>query len=316
MVNLNNATLTDTLPTGVTFVGASNGGVFSAGPPATVSWNLGTIALPNNGTDCTAITLTVRYPSGTFTLGTNNVTDTAALTSTLPGGAVFNPSISLTHSLSSPTYNALVTKKATPATVGVGQPVTFYFEQGNYGNSALLNYALTDAIPAQVDVSQIRSGTSNVNANISLSVEYRTDQNANWTVVTGFPRSLTGTSYNVDVATLGLGAARITQLRWVYSSLPVGYQTPTSCSSCTQYPAFQSFVRATDAATGSLITPNQVVTNSAEYTYTGLTPSPVTKTATFTVANTNPTPRLDKNVTSGATPVPGGRSAAGPSWSR
>jgi uncharacterized repeat protein (TIGR01451 family) len=57
--NINNSTpvtgvtITDTLPSGVTFVSATNGGTFSNG---TVTWNIGTLAA---GAPQTCVTLTV-----------------------------------------------------------------------------------------------------------------------------------------------------------------------------------------------------------------------------------------------------------------
>ncbi len=79
------ATITDTLPAGVTFVSASNGGTYDA-KTRTVTWKLGTVAKLVTG----QVTLTTRVPRATLpgTTLLNQSQFAGALTFSPPAAAV------------------------------------------------------------------------------------------------------------------------------------------------------------------------------------------------------------------------------------
>jgi len=60
-VDLSNVKITDTLPAEVTYQSCTGGGVYSAGPPETVTWDIGTVLQGASG----SVTVTVKVNAGT-----------------------------------------------------------------------------------------------------------------------------------------------------------------------------------------------------------------------------------------------------------
>jgi LruC domain-containing protein/uncharacterized repeat protein (TIGR01451 family) len=306
-LHLNTAVLTDTLPAGAVFVSASNGGTHANGVVTWTTW--GTGANINNlliSGGCVTRTLTAIYPSGMFTTGTN-VVNAARMTGTVKnvsGEVAITPLTSnLTHSIIAGAAARTFTKKSDTSAPTVGQTVTQYFDTANTGNVALTNFVIDDVIPSAMNVTQIRSGTIGNNVAPTLTVEYQTSANTNWTTVTGYPRALTGTAYNVTVSSMNLGVGvYITRLRYTYASLPTAFKVSGSTAS----PGFQAAVLTNDRS-GALIGPGSVITNvgAFSYSYNGVNttgsstvtmtvPQPAAQGATVTDAN--PIPKLDKAV--------------------
>jgi fimbrial isopeptide formation D2 family protein/uncharacterized repeat protein (TIGR01451 family) len=222
-LNLSNVVLTDVLPAGAVFVSASNGGVYANG---NVTYSIGSIAASSS---CGSYTLTLRYPSGTFAVG-GSVTNTANVTATIPttsgSGAITPLTASLTHSLSAGVAARTFTKKVSASSATVGQSLSYYFDTANTGNVALTSFSIEDAIPAQMNVTSISSGTSTNNVAPMLAVEYQTSANGNWTPVTGFPRALTSSAYSVAVSSLNLGSGvYITHLRYTFLTVPTAFKS-------------------------------------------------------------------------------------------
>lgn len=260
---------------------------------------------------CTTRTLTIVYPSGAFILG--NVTNTAKLTATVTattGESAITPlTSSLTQYIVAGAAAKTFTKKSDVSSATLGQTVTYYFDSANTGNVALGNYVVEDAVPAQVNVTQIRSSVISNNAAPTMTVEFQTNANANWTTLTGYPRVLTATMYSVNVSSLNLGTGvYITKLRYTYTTLPVGYKPSGSGSS----PGFQATLLATDRNNNPVNVGN-VVTNTGafSYTYNGAV-STGSSVSTLTVAaaalqttDVNAVPKIDKAVIGTSSVLPG-----------
>lgn len=66
---VDNVVITDTLPTEVSYVSCTGGGIYAAGPPETVTWNIGTLAA-GASQQCVTVTVTVKpstAPGSTIT---------------------------------------------------------------------------------------------------------------------------------------------------------------------------------------------------------------------------------------------------------
>lgn len=302
-LNLGSAVLTDVLPAGAVFVSASGNGTYANGQ---VVYTLGSLS---SASSCVNHNLTLRYPAGTFAVGTN-VTNTANLTGTVPtvtGTAAITPlNASLTHPLSAGTAARTFTKKVSASSATVGTSLSYYFDTANTGNVALSNFAIDDAIPPQLNVTSISSGTLSNNVAPTLTVEYQTNANGNWTVLTGYPRTLTSSAYSVTVASLNLGTGvYINRLRYTYASLPPGYKVSGSSAD----PGFVAGLLATDH-NGAAVNPGAVVNNTGTYSfiYNG-TPGTGSSVAALTVvapavADPRALPKVDKAVVSATSVLP------------
>ncbi|MFM8332581.1 MAG: SdrD B-like domain-containing protein, partial [Candidatus Methylumidiphilus sp.] len=304
-LNLNNAVLTDVLPAGAVFVSASGNGVYANG---NVSYALGNIS---STASCGLYNLTLRYPTGVFALG-GSVTNTAAVTGTVPGVggdvAITPLTTSLTHTLSAGAAARTFTKKASASTATVGQSLTYYFDTANTGNVGLSNFSIEDAIPPQLNVTAIRSGTTSNNVAPTVAVEYQSSANGNWTPVPGFPRAVTSSTYSVAVSSMNLGTGvYITRLRYTYSNLPTAYKP----SGSTADPSFVATVLASDRS-GAPVVPGNIIVNTGMYSYSyngvagsGSSVANVTVVAPVVVDPiTLPVPKVDKSVVGAASVLP------------
>ena len=142
-------TLTDTLPAGTTFVSASDSGTHSAG---TVTWNLGTVAA--NTTK--AVTVTITSPDLTAVkAGNKTLINTATVSAPSDSNAANNTS-SVTTQIAAIELIKQVRNVSTGnafASINSGLPsqtLEYCIDFYNRGNAQLINFILTDNVPANI----------------------------------------------------------------------------------------------------------------------------------------------------------------------
>ena len=158
-----NVVVTDTLPDGVTFLSASNGGTLSGN---TVTWNTGTLAAGASAT----YTVTVQVNS---TLSASTLTNSASVTSTTFDPNTANNSNSEdTVVRGSADLSVIKSDNAGSVTAGqdadpvvyAGSTYTYTIVAANAGNDAASNVVVTDTLPAGVSfVSATGGGTASGN---------------------------------------------------------------------------------------------------------------------------------------------------------
>ena len=142
-----NATVTDTLPAGLTFVSATPGqGNCASAPGAsgttTVTCNVGSLA-SGSGT-----TIVIRARPSVSIAGTT-VTNTATATSDItPSPATETATLTI-----KPVADLSLTKTASVETIDQGAPVTFTVTSTNEGPAAATNVQVVDRLPAAIDPS-------------------------------------------------------------------------------------------------------------------------------------------------------------------
>ena len=132
-----NAKIVDTLPAKVTFVSASDGGVYDP-PTRTITWNLGEVMTPKNG----AFTVVVNVPSPQYngTKFTNRVDFSDKTPGSTPVSDTVESTVRADHELS-------VTKDDSPDPVEKGAELTYTIAWKVSGNEPADNVVLTDPIP-------------------------------------------------------------------------------------------------------------------------------------------------------------------------
>ena len=132
-----NAKVVDTLPALVTFVSASDGGVYDP-PTRTITWNLGEVMTPKNG----AFTVVVNVPSPQYNgiKFTNKVDFSDETPGSKPVSDTVESTVRSDHELS-------VTKDDSPDPVAKGAELTYTIAWKVSGNEPADNVVLTDPIP-------------------------------------------------------------------------------------------------------------------------------------------------------------------------
>lgn len=224
--SLTNAVVTDVLPAGSTFVRASNGGTHSGG---TVTWNLGNFPI---GTS-TTLRVTIIYPASNFSLG-QSVTNTATLTGTTPEGSLPGISGSKTATIAAPLVEANTGKYSWTDWVSLGGGTGFSFYTNNNGNVPLNNYVVEEHIPEEYLLVDFGIGYDDNGTQSNVTVEYKTKNNTTWTTWPNSPFTLPANLAAPDrrylsVWDLGFdpngGTDYVTDLRFTWDNLPVGYST-------------------------------------------------------------------------------------------
>ena len=132
-----NAKVVDTLPALVTFVSASDGGLYD---PATrtITWNLGEVMTPKNG--AFTVVVTVPAPQYNGTKFTNKVDFSDETPGSTPVSDTVESTVRADHELS-------VTKDDSPDPVAKGAELTYTIAWKVTGNEPADNVVLTDPIP-------------------------------------------------------------------------------------------------------------------------------------------------------------------------
>src|SRR5207247_146607 len=132
------ATVSDVLPSGTTFVSATNGATYNAGTN-TVSYTSDTLA--SAGTASFTLTLAIS-PTLTGSLAnTTTVAPPSGVTDTVPG----NDSSTDTDTVLTP--HLTITKTGDPAPVNSTDTVHFTITVSNTGTGTAFNVLLTDLLP-------------------------------------------------------------------------------------------------------------------------------------------------------------------------
>ncbi|NWJ98574.1 MAG: carboxypeptidase regulatory-like domain-containing protein, partial [Chloroflexi bacterium] len=222
VLGLINPIITDTLPTGATFISGTNSPVYNAGPPATATWSY-----PGTINTCQNETITLLYLSSTFT-GGQVVTNTVDVTGQPVGqsnpitiGNAIKP-ITLLGANSTSTNS----KGVSASPILVGATGYYTLTARNTGNTPLDNFTIVDnSIPTSVTITSFTTG--NNSAGKSVNISYTTNTSGGY-----INTNLTAAQANnitITIASLGLApGVYITGLRWNYGTVPVGFNLTTA----------------------------------------------------------------------------------------
>lgn len=164
-VTVTSASISDTLPAGVTYVSCSGG---TCGNSAgVVSWSLGTIGPGVSGT----VTLTITVPSNYSSFSLAN---SATLSVTAPDSSTVTATASSTVAVTgvslpgTPAFT--LTKTASAASIAPGGTVTYTLTYNNYGSGSASSVVLTDTLPAGMTYSSCSNSCSNSSGTITWSI--------------------------------------------------------------------------------------------------------------------------------------------------
>ena len=182
---VNNARFVDTLPAGVEFVSATDGGTYDAATN-TVTWQIGTLTpQPNNDVTITR-QVTVIFNSPPFAAGQrpNNIVEAFGTPSGGTDTSLGRAEFAVT--LRNPGDITTAGKRDTLATLGPGQFDTYTVTGSNPTTNPLQGFTITDNLPPEL--SMVQDGSPNVigTANPPVSLSWRPTGGAFQTVpVTG-----------------------------------------------------------------------------------------------------------------------------------
>ncbi|HYX28450.1 MAG TPA: hypothetical protein VE863_07780 [Pyrinomonadaceae bacterium] len=165
-------TVTDTLPTGLSYVSGSGTGWSCNAAGSTVTCtNAGPVA---SGVTMNAITLTVSVASGAVP----SVTNSASVASTTFDNVAANNSGSVTKSV----MNLVLSKAVSPTGSQIpGTDLTYSVTFTNSGGAAASSFVISDAVPANTDFKVGSAGTSLGTTGLTVAIAYSNNSGSTWT---------------------------------------------------------------------------------------------------------------------------------------
>lgn len=256
-LDLSGITLVDTLPAGSEFVSASGVGSYDA-LAETVTWTAGSLTAGSS----LVRTVTVKFPSSIFVTG-NNVTNHLSVTYTPGGETETTETDSVTHGIVAPIGGHSFSKSVANNYTYEGKEAskTWTFTLKNTGNVPMENVVVVDPIPEEVNVTRVYIGRlqgTPAGLNDPVNVFYKSNLTGAWTAFPGNPYAGT-TNQSETVSGLGLaGNEYITDIKWDFGNLPVGYEVKDL--------KFDSTILTTDRS-GDPVLADQDILNVADLTY-------------------------------------------------
>ena len=148
-----NTTIVDKLPDHVTYVSASNGGVYDDATPRTVTWKLGALGIGQSG----QVTLTVKADP-VFEPGVTPLTDTATISTTTAGETDTSDNTSSVTTNVTAKAELGIAKKAAPEPVDAGKNLTYTVDWTVGGNAYAHGVTIVDTLPDKVTVVTVSDG--------------------------------------------------------------------------------------------------------------------------------------------------------------
>ncbi|HEV8552323.1 MAG TPA: IPTL-CTERM sorting domain-containing protein [Casimicrobiaceae bacterium] len=158
------ASISDTLPAGVTFVGCS--GASCGNSSGVVTWTLGTLAGGATGSVTLTLTVNSNYAS-------SSLTNSATLSATDPAGNPVNKTASSTIAVAIPPAIApafTLTKSATPVQIAPGGPVIWTLAYQNYGDGGATGVTISDVLPAGFSFVSCTGGCINSSGTLTWNI--------------------------------------------------------------------------------------------------------------------------------------------------
>ncbi|MBV9494841.1 MAG: hypothetical protein JOZ54_11395 [Acidobacteria bacterium] len=231
--------ITDTLPTGVVFNGATPAADCQPGcvgtTPATVTWTAPCSVPLNPNSNCD-ISVNVTFPSGTFPSGTN-VTNSFTGTATPNGkppqnigiGTTTNPVTTFVPAPGAGFSKGIASGSANPPTLN--QTFSYDLNISNNGNVPLNNMTVIDTLPVSFQVASVTTGSysnaSDFAAGVGVRVSYEKNTATGvFTLWGSSPNTTTNTTLTAPPPGLGAGEY-VSRIRWEFGATPVGMSTST-----------------------------------------------------------------------------------------
>ncbi|WP_208300297.1 SdrD B-like domain-containing protein [Prosthecobacter fusiformis] len=302
-LNINSATLTDTLPAGAVLreIIPAGSGTHNSGPN-TVTWNMGTL----NAGESVSYLLRVAYPAGSFSpnqVVTNNVTATG----TPVGLSQVSVSDSVPLTLGGGAASMSSNKSLFSSTPALNFDPTYYnIYISNTGSSALNDVVVEDVLPPEFFPSSIQTGYDTAYGGATnVKLEILTQDNPVYVEVPGSPFAVTSSSAVVNLGPPLVPVTDVvTQVRLTYSDVGVGFAN----DAIRLYGQFRSPDRDGNSYTisdnGLVVyeTPDNTVQSKAitnvatvNYTFEGV-PSSTPVSSSNTVREGRPRPSVVKTV--------------------
>lgn len=222
-VAVTGASITDTLPSGVTYVSCSGAPCSLAG--GTVTWTLGTLAGGSTGSVQLNITVNSGYPS-------SSLVNSATLAGSDPSGATVSQSASATVAVpvAAATAPAFSLTKTAPVTqVAPGTNVTWTLSYTNTGTATATGVTLTDPMPAGFTYGSCTGGCTLVGGVPTWNIG---------SVAAGASGSVTVTAAAANPFTAFNPATNTASLTWSGnpgSPVSASVQTGVTGQSCSKY---------------------------------------------------------------------------------